>query len=110
MIFKQLGFPEKQNASSIVSETQQKTTVKKENIKIGHVLSDGGTDLSESCSEFGLWIQKLETVLTPNLQNVQLLGASIFHVLLAVTASHWGKPFHNMNEDLTRSAALHGMI
>lgn len=43
MIFKQLGFPEKQNVSSIVSEAKQKTTVKKENIKIGHVLSDGGS-------------------------------------------------------------------
>lgn len=43
MIFKQLGFPEKQNVSSIVSETKQKQQWKKENIKIGHVLSDGGS-------------------------------------------------------------------
>lgn len=43
MIFKQLGFPEKQNVSSIVSETKQKQQWKKENTKIGHVLSDGGS-------------------------------------------------------------------
>lgn len=37
-------------------------------------------------------------------------GQAPFHVLLDVILSHWGKPFHSMNEDLTRSAALHGMI
>lgn len=37
-------------------------------------------------------------------------GKAPFHVLLDVILSHWGKPFPDMNEDLTRSEALHGMI
>lgn len=88
---------------------QTKTTVKKENIKIGHELSVGGsTDWLFSILE---WTCRGDLEVRDStyskLQNVQLQGTSTFP---CAVLSCWDKAFPNMNEDLTRTAALHGMI